>query len=405
MKLLFVNPPSPYLENDAAYPPMGLLYLAASAIEEGHSCKICDLSGEGELNKCLEKSNYDIAFITCVTPNAMQVYNIICNLLSSHTCNKIVVGGPHVTFLPIDALHKFGVSIVIGEGDVIIKKIILDYSLTGKIDQIYYGGNVKVSDIPIPARHLIDLKRYCSGSETTIYTSRGCPYHCKFCSKITHNTYRRFPVDRVISEIEYCQSQGVNSFIFGDDNIIINKDHVRELLTKVSDLDITFRLNQDARHIDRSLFELAANSGCTDISFGIESGSQAMLDHMNKMTTVDLNKEAIFTAKDCGIATKAYFLVNFPGETLETISDTIEFAEYTLPDKWLLSNFSPLPGCDVFNCPWEYGINWLSTNWDDYYLVGKEGRFSLSFTTNHLTGPTQMKQHDLLFKSLNEVLG
>jgi radical SAM superfamily enzyme YgiQ (UPF0313 family) len=405
MKLLFVNPPSPYLENDAAYPPMGLLYLAASAIEEGHSCKICDLSGGGKLSEFINDTNYDIAFVTCVTPNVNQVREIIFSLFASRACNKIVVGGPHVTFMPIDSLREFGVSIVVGEGDLIIKKIISDYSQTGKIDQIYYGGNVQISDIPPPARHLINLKKYCGGLTTTIYTSRGCPYHCKFCSKITNNTYRKFPIDRVISEIEYCQTQGINSFIFGDDNIIINADHVKELLTRVADLDITFRLNQDARHIDKSIFELAANSGCTDISFGIESGNQSMLDHMNKMTTVELNKEAISTAKGCGISTKAYFLVNFPGETLETISDTIKFAECALPDKWLLSNFSPLPGCDVFNRPWDYGVNWISTDWSNYYLVGKGGGFKPSFTTNHLTGLTQLKQHNLLFKSLKEVLG
>jgi len=264
-----------------------------------------------------------------------------------------------------------------------------------------------VEAIPKPARHLLDLGKYRPGGEMTtpIYTSRGCSYRCSFCSKTTGDRYRTLPLPRVLSEIEEVVSYGFRHLLFGDDNTGLQPKRLRDLLEALEPLHITFRLNQDARRIDREMLSLAKKVGCTEISFGIESGSQVMLDRMNKQTSVEKNKRAIRETKRFGMKTKAYFIVNFPGETEETVEETLRFVKETRPDKWLVSSFAPLPGSDTFRNPGQYGITWMSSNWEDYRLVGKDGTFRPCFETKELSGEKQITLHHLLSCGLKALEG
>ena len=106
-----------------------------------------------------------------------------------------------------------------------------------------------------------------------------------------------------------------------------------------------------------------------------------------------------------GMEAKAYFMVNFPGETEESVQETLQFAKRARPDKWLLSAFAPLPGSYVFNHPEKFGITHMSENWGDYYLVGKDGKFHPCFTTKYLTFEKQMELHDMMYNGLKEILG
>jgi p-methyltransferase len=126
---------------------------------------------------------------------------------------------------------------------------------------------------------------------------------------------------------------------------------------------------------------------------------------MNKVATVKKNTESIRIVKEHGIEVKTYFMVNFPGETEQTVQDTLDFAEKTKPDKWLLSSFAPLPGSDVWDHPEHYGITSVSRNWTDYYLVGKGGIFQPSFETMYLTHQKQVELHDMMYQGLKEILG
>lgn len=383
-EVALINPSSPYLDNDQAYPPTGLMFLAGKLESLGHSAEIHDLSGGHQLG---DISSADLIGITCVTPNASEVKRLAGRLSQQA---PVLIGGAHPTFLSGDITLP-NVSLVRYEAESIIGRIMSDLE-HGVLDGVYTGSNVDVSEITHPARHLVDLRRYSPGGwagSTVVYASRGCPYSCNFCSKMSGSAYRAHSLKWVEAEVLECKAFGVDRIVFGDDNLLGDKGHIRDFLSMLGRLGVEYRLNRDARHIRHDYAELAASTGCVSISFGIESGSQGMLDQMNKQTTVAENANALRTAKAAGIETRAYLIVNFPGETRKTLEDTLEFVEETQPDTVLVSSFAPLPGSDVYVHPEKYGIHWISSDWDDYYLVGK-GPPRATFETSELTAERQM---------------
>ena len=112
------------------------------------------------------------------------------------------------------------------------------------------------------------------------------------------------------------------------------------------------------------------------------------------------NEETIKVAKKAGIKTKAYLVVNFPGETPHTIKETIEFVERSKPDKTLVSNFVPLPGSYVYDHPSEFNIDWMNVDWDEYYLIGKGKGSPYCFTTKELTIRQQNTNREQLMDGL-----
>lgn len=387
--IALINPPSPYLANDQAYPPSGLLYLAGKLESLGVYVEVIDLAGGHKLPN-LEWA--DAIGITCVTPNAPQVQRLIPELPEGR---PILVGGPHPTWLPehvkqwSDAHHPQVIPIG-GDGEAVIERVVRDYA-KGELEQAYYGGIADLADVAHPARHLVDLRRYTPGGwagSTVVYASRGCPYSCRFCSKTSGSTYRGFSVDWIESEILECKALGFKRIVLGDDNLMGSRAHLKSLLRMLGRHGIEYRLNRDVRGLSSEVMELAASTGCVSISFGIESGSQRMLDNMNKQTTVEQNEYALRVAKDSGVRTKAYLVVNFPGETEDSIDETIGFIRRVHPDEVLTSSFAPLPGSHVFAHPEKYGIHWLSDAWGDYFLVGNEAPRA-TFETPELTAEKQ----------------
>jgi len=403
LKIILINPPSPYLANDAAYPPSGLLYLASAIEKVGHDVSLVDLTGNPDWRCAVRGLDADLFGITCVTPNVPLVREISYLLPSDR---PILLGGAHPTFLAKDALKQVRCNAIVkGEGEEIIETVLNDLK-KGNLKKVYEGGIVRMEAIPKPSRHLVDLHRYTPGGERTtpVYTSRGCPFKCGFCSMISGRTYRVLPLERVLSEIEDVMNHGFSHILLSDDNILVQPERFRALMKAIKPFGLRFRLNQDARAIDEKMVRLAKEAGCYEISFGIETGSQKMLNLMNKQTTVEANRKAILVAKENDIKTKAYFIVNFPGEDDSTVEETLEFARRVKPDKWLLSSFAPLPGSDTFEKPMKYGITWMSHRWEDYYLVGKEGTFSPCFTTKELSFEKQIDLQQKMFHSLEEIL-
>jgi len=406
MKIALVMPPSEFLENDLAYPPMGLLYIATPLLQAGHEVQIVELGGGIDWRRKAKNIDADLVGIQCVTPTRPAVEEIARIVRENHPSVPIIVGGIHATFLPEDCLRMPIDAVVLNEADHIIRQVVEEVENGALKQRIYDGGMVPVAQIPKPCRQLVNLGRYSPGGEKTtpIYTSRGCPFRCAFCT--SSKSYRELPLDRVAEEVdEVVNTYGFKHILLGDDDVGINQKRVIAISNLLKPFNIGFRLNQDARVMKEEACKAAAEAGCTEISWGAESGSQRMLDAMLKDIKVEQNTEAVRMTQRYGMQAKAYLIVNFPGETEETVSETLKWAGEARPDKWLLSAFAPLPGSPTWDHPERWGITWLSRDWGDYYLVGRNGGFKPCFKAPGLDFDRQVYLHDLMLDGLKSILG
>jgi len=141
-----------------------------------------------------------------------------------------------------------------------------------------------------------------------------------------------------------------------------------------------------------------ADAGCVQVSWGIESGSQTILDRMNKRVTVKENYSVIQWAKKYGITSRAFFIIGFPGETEDTLNETLHFIEEADPDQYFVSNFIPYPGTAVALNPKHYGVISTTTDYNQFYQVSKDGTGGLTINTEWLT-KDQFRLLELNFRS------
>ena len=218
-------------------------------------------------------------------------------------------------------------------------------------------------------------------------TSRGCPYRCSFCGLAEHHkiTKKRSP-ERVAEEIRMIQEKyGINKFNFQDDTFTVDKKRLEKMLNLFKPLNIGFRAHGRAGLDKKEDYFKLKDSGCEVIAWGIESGSQKILDAMNKQVTVQQNEEVIQWAKEADLIARTFFVFGFPGETRETMEETKAFIERTDPDQFFVSNFVPYPDTDVWNNPKKYGIIKINKDFSNYFQVDKTGFGSRNIVTNELS--------------------
>lgn len=409
MNVVLINPPSPYLRDAKAQAPMGLLYLAAVLEKHGHRVSIVDLAGDDRWIDKVLTLHADVFGVSCTTPNVPIVEKIF-KMLPSMSLK--IAGGAHPTFLPEESLQRLGCDIVVtGEGEEILPKIIDGYEQSGYLQYepekaIYSGGLCDLNKLPLPARHLVNLSDYSpemEGKATTMFTSRGCNKRCAFCAKLTGNVVRFHSVEKVMEELGLLVNHyGYKNIIFEDDNFCLHKPRVQKICREIirRQMDINIRICPRADSVDLNLLQLLRKAGVTEISFGIESGSQKMLDHMKKGVTIKTYKRTIQDAKRAGMLVKIYLIVAFPFETDATIEETKSFVVETQPDKWLLQTFIPYPHTDVWLHPRKYRVTWISQDYSQYYTVGKEGLGGVVFTTKTLSKAKIHEMHADLYNFL-----
>jgi anaerobic magnesium-protoporphyrin IX monomethyl ester cyclase len=372
MRIELIHPPHPMASEDRLDAPLGLLYVAANLEAHGHNVVVNDLSGMSEWNIGFA----DLYGITSYAPT-MHISEKIARLCRSKNSKSIIVtGGAHPTAVPETISDAFD-SVVIGEGEDAILKIIDDYPTPKRFYRCPLNSNL--DEYPDAAYHLIDPSSYkrTFGGELslTILTSRGCPYRCAFCGlDQSHRTVKYRSPRRVVDEIIRIKNRhGITKFNFQDDAFTINKKRLRELLGLLKPLNIGFRVHGRVGCDSRDDYFALKDAGCEVVAWGIESGSQKILDRMNKNVTVQENEMAIQWAREAGLTSRAFFVIGFPGETEETIEETKWFIERTDPDQFFVSNFVPFPGTDVWNHPDKYGVLDINRDFSNYYQIDKTG--------------------------------
>lgn len=408
-RVVLVNPPQQNSLDDHLDPPLGLMYIASNLEKHNFQPRIVDLSSQPESKWADLIGEADLMGLTIFSAS-LNVSRRIAELARKNNPNLLVVaGGAHPTALPEQtaAYPEFDV-VITGEGEEEMVKLAKSYQPKKSFPKIIRAARLEnLDDFPDPARHLVDIKKYHRNVEgkpaTSLITSRGCPWNCNFCCKDIHGTNVRFrSVDRVIAEIKGIQQQyGINSFLFYDDVFTLNVGgRLDDLCARLKPLNITFRCNGRVGANKPEDYVKLKEAGCDEIAFGIESGSQKMLTAIGKKVTAAQNEQAIRDAKAAGLKTKAYLMVGFPGETQETIEETKRFVERADPDKFTLFAFVPLPGCDVYKNPGEYGITRLDSNWDQYFNIAGQYEGGVTFETPELSKAEFTRLHDDLAKFL-----
>jgi anaerobic magnesium-protoporphyrin IX monomethyl ester cyclase len=381
-----IHPPHPQSIEDRLDAPLGLLYIASNLEKHGYSVRVNDLSGMPEKDWKIGYANIYGTTIYAPTVGLSEKIAGIC-----HTINplaKVVAGGAHPTAVPRDMSKEFDI-ITIGEGEEAMVEIAKDYPNNQRFYKKDLERNLDI--YPHPAYHLIDplsYKRKFEGEQAiTILTSRGCPYRCAFCGLAEqHKTMKYRSPENVVEEIKFIQEKySINKFNFQDDTFTVNKRRLHKMLDMFKPLEIGFRAHGRSGLDKPEDYQKLKEAGCNVVAWGIESGSQKILDKMNKDTTVKQNEEVIRWGKEAGLVTRAFFVIGFPGEDKNTIEETKEFIERTNPDQYFVSNFVPYPGTDVWNHPEKYGVTKIYTNFDEYYQVDESGFGSRNIEVDNMS--------------------
>jgi len=376
-----------------AAPFVTLASLASSLLEDGHGVKIADLMIEGApmsaYRDCLREFQPDYVGVTFTTPlysEARELASIAKEILP-HTI--AVCGGIHATSLPQQVLDESEFDIAcIGEGEITIREICRGRDLT-EIDGIAFGKGdgytlnpprkliEDLNELPLPAWHLHDLKYYHSPHIASrrnpvgyMETNRGCNHFCTYCSQnvFGHNV-RSKSADRVVEEMFYMLKCGFEDIHVKDDNFTADIDSAKEVcrLLIESEFPAPWALptGVNVHDCDSEFFELAAEAGCYQVSFGIESGVEELLKRVAKKQTPAQIRRAVTLAHDAGLETVGFFMMGLPGDTVETMKETIRFA-CSLPLTYAKASMTlPFPSSALFRQIDREG-RILSKDWDKY---------------------------------------
>jgi len=420
MKVLLIHPASggmEFAENfsvpiDPYLPPLGILYIASMLERNGHEVTVIDCNAERFTKEVCKKAlnGCDAVGMTLYChPFEQDNSTFISNTIREIDPDiPLIVGGPHSTLLPEQSIKDHNANIsVIGRGETAINPI-MD-ALEGKrnlssIPNIVYKNNggilrtasepitLNFDDLPYPSRHLVDKYDYgymqglkiAKGRLTSIITSRGCANRCKFCNLyacVPECTFRS--VEKIKKEIEDISRKGYQTLTFVDDNFMMRKKTVLEIMNYIIDSKFDFRLwifGARAAGVDKAMFEKMRDAGTDIISFGIESGSQEILDYYNKKLTLDQVKFAVKLAKEMGFLTTGTFIIGAPIETRDHINQTIRFASHLPLDAAIFFAFhytykSPL---------WQEAVEKGMIKPDEFRVVPDKGRGLGNFTAEEL---------------------
>lgn len=385
MRTLLINCPYPASEHHSI--PMGLAYIAAVLEKEGIEVQVQDFlvatySPEKSARKIAEYAP-EIVGINSVTLN----YPIASKIL--HDCKRLdgnivtVIGGPHVSFTPRETLEEapWIDVVVMGEGEYTMLEIAQGKELRD-IDGIAFRENNRtivnkprqwienLDELPHPARGLFPLSKYRALlNKCGLITSRGCPFNCIFCvgHKMVGKRARFRNPKLIVDEIEEILNNGFKAINIVDDLFTINRKHVYavcdEIMTRKLKFDWTVFSRVDT--VNRELLARMKEAGCYFICYGVESGNKQILDTAKKKITPQKTKEAVKLSKEAGIRPLASFIIGLPGETKETLHQTVDFAK-ELGTDYGFHLLAPFPGTEVRDKANEYGIRILTDDWLKY---------------------------------------
>lgn len=379
MKVLLIQPS--HTGREPSLFPLGLGYIAAALKDIGAEVEILDIHAHNyskeETCQELDKLSYDVVGVNAFSTQYSYI-KWLTSELKKRRSGKIILGGPLSTYHPDLVLEKTDADIcVISEGDITIKAIVENLDNLAQVRGIYYIKNGKIqanppqeyikdiNSIPFSPYELFPVEIYFKhinlfggfGKKTiNMITARGCPYRCNFCSRTIAGARFR-TVENVVEEIKFLKQKfAVDSILFNDELVVVSRKRVEELCDKIRPLGIIWGCQGRVNTIDADLLRYMKNAGCVYIGYGIESGSQKILDNMNKGVTVAQNEKALKDTIKVGLTPVIQMMFGYPGEDENTIQETVDMmkrAHSSLPfpdtKNPQLSLTIPLPGSPLYD--------------------------------------------------------
>lgn len=383
----------PYVKNslNGCDPPISVLYLAAALQQAGQDVTVID-ADDGQLSnmdiaKKVAEYGPDLVGMPLFSARLPRAYKLV-ELLDPKTHGwRIVLGGPHATARPEEVLKVFDKCdyVLRSESDRSLLELV--ECLNGRSPDTVMGLSYRDGDkiihnpdaplirdldtIPLPARELLadayDREVYWRlghrGITDVVITSRGCPYRCNFCFQVSKKFRARSP-ENILEELVQIRSRGIKNVHILDDLFVFNKPRCLKILEMIREqkLGMEFKVRARVDRIDEELLVAMKESGVVAIVYGIESGSQKILDNMNKRTTVEMNYKAIEMTKKAGLQCYADVFIGYLGETPETIAETEDLLLKARPTAVNLGVMYPLPSTTVYDQAAEQGV--LIGEWD-----------------------------------------
>ncbi|MCD4779795.1 MAG: B12-binding domain-containing radical SAM protein [Candidatus Omnitrophica bacterium] len=363
------------------FPPLGLLYIATYLKKHtAHEVRVLDCNTEHidvpRLETVLLEFQPDIVGVSTITHHLIDAYAAAAVIKKISTDIITVFGGAHASIYPITTVENSNIDYAIrGEGEIVFTELVRAIEQNKSLAEIsaipgiatkylakrgLKNGDIQrlfiddLDSLPSPDRTLVPYKKYHNILSpnrymTTMFTTRGCPYHCVFCNRMGRKV-RSLSPGKVLSEIETLLKLGINEIFFKDDTFTIDQDRVKLICKGIIDRNyaFTWQVRTRADCFDFELLSLMKKAGCSRISFGIESGDPHILKMLRKELDFELARNVVQWCRQLGIQTLANYIIGCPGETKKEIHKTLLFAERLGTDYALFFILSLYPDTDLY---------------------------------------------------------
>ncbi|MFH1647637.1 MAG: radical SAM protein [Chloroflexota bacterium] len=410
MKITLINP---LQSTSYPQPPVGLALIAAVLEKQGHRVTLLDANALGLRPEAAAArvGDADIAGLTAMTPTISAAISLASHLKQVRPRLTVILGGAHATLLPEETLTSAPeIDIIVrGEGEETVVELLqaiearqplesiagISYRTDGKISGTPdRPPSVNLDTLPYPAYHLLSWKRYkphpphgLAMPFAAVVTSRGCPYRCAYCSKPVFGAkFRAQSPGRVIDEIAYLHDRfGVKEIAFYDDSFTLDKERVQKIAEKIigSGMKMAWTCETRVNLVDRQLLLNMKRAGCYAVAYGIESGSAEVLKTLRKDITLEQVEEAVRHTREVGLQVIGYFMVGSPGETPETIRQTIDYAKKLKVDYAQFSVTTPFPGTELYDVYMRGRSEPIP--WDSFVYAGTDNPVAPVFESESLS--------------------
>lgn len=398
MKICLISPPYNSAVKSVvgvSSPLLGLAYLA-SMLRQDHEVKIIDANildyTMADVIRELKGFYPDVIGISSVTPSIPQAYAVARIAKEVREDCKVVMGGPHVSFLPTQTLEecKHVDVIVKGEGEKTFNELIETIERGEPLETVrgitYRKGDQivdneprpfikNIDEIPFPSIDLLPMDRYKFGGVkyTAMLTSRGCPFHCSFCSssRLFGGYWRGRSPENVLEEIKWVyEDYGIKNIEFIDDTFTLDQKRAERICNGIirQGWDLSWGASSRVDTLSNTLVEKMKKAGCWILFLGIESGSQKILDAVGKRITIGQVKKAVKNVKETGIQVLGSFIIGFLQDNPQTIKETIKFAKSLNLDYAQFAMLTPYPGTPIYDYASKNNLL-LTKEWAKYTAV------------------------------------